>query len=471
MNKVSINAWTGDDSTPPESNFGPEAKAWMLGAPERRTIQHLAPATLPDLDDWTDKRVGWGVIVATKGDFSDQERSAGKDLENDAVLQQLLADRKTKQGVAPVFHWGAGAAAGHGGLYLRNYASGKDLDLTSGVGLENDELPHYLLIYASPGDIPWEIQYTLQVQRSVGRLDPAMPGLENYVKKLIDGWSGAGADAMHTLTWAVDHGGGDITSLMRKVVAARIHAAYAGDPDPSFAANALLLDGSNTAANASGASLIANLIQKKPGVVVTSSHGKTGPLDNIPAMLAELGVPVDQQHHTLDLASLLDEWQPDGAVWYAQACCSAGSNAPSAYAKLFDPTSQVGAVLHGVAKGGSHIAPLPSLLLGCSKPARAFFGQVEPTFNFTLRNPGNNQVLTDPLCNAFYNRLFQPKMRLGRVLKSYWEAASTKFRQWQFLTHKLEQGENVDDELLYTRMTGVDIDSLVMIGDPTATLA
>lgn len=99
-------------------------------------------------------------------------------------------------------------------------------------------------------------------------------------------------------------------------------------------------------------------------------------------------------------------WEPDGVVWLAHACCSAGSVASSGYAGLFDPGDPIAELLAGVSEAaGSRTAPLPRRLLGHPKPARAFLGQVEPTFDWTLSDPDTGQPLSNALCDAVYPRL------------------------------------------------------------------
>src|SRR5207302_1988162 len=126
-------------------------------------------------------------------------------------------------------------------------------------------------------------------------------------------------------------------------------------------------------------------------LIVTTSHGQTGPLADAVAMKSKLGLPVDQDFQPLDPDQLLATWEPDGAIWYAHACCSAGSNAISLYGCqdtginnipicLVEAGSPVDRVLKGVAGLGSLVAPLPRALLGAKKPLRAFIGHVEPTF-------------------------------------------------------------------------------------------
>jgi len=70
----------------------------------------------------------------------------------------------------------------------------------------------------------------------------------------------------------------------------------------------------------------------------------------------------------------LAQWQPNGAIWYAHACCSAGSDGASSYAGLLEADSTLDKTLQAVATLGSLTAPLPKRLLGAKQPLRAFVG-------------------------------------------------------------------------------------------------
>lgn len=464
---ISIDAYSQELGRAPEGTPDGAGKAgWLLGQVglDLPRLKTLAPPEEADLNEWSDPRVGWGVVVVANPNFSADDYAKGKDLEGDEVLQKLLAYRRGVQGSVPVIHYDPRVQGGPRTILLRNYAAGKDLDFTTKIGLGGDRIPFYLLIYASPADIPWSFQATLQVRHALGRLDPAMPGLDNYVNHLVTDWQPQPNQSSRTLVWAVDHG--DITSLMRQSLALKLHELYAADADLS----ASILDAGADPKCATGDELIKALSAAPPGLVVTSSHGNTGPLNDRQRLAATLGIPVDQFFGLLDIDQLLAAWQPSGAVWLAQACCSAGSDSPSRYSDLFTRSSEIGSVLHGVADSGAYIAPLPQRLLGCANPARGFFGHVEPTFNFTLQNPENGQILTHAAVNAFYNRYFG-KYTLGRVLNEYHLTAATKYATWRDLINRFDRGENVDQQLLYTRTTAIDVEALVLLGDPTASMA
>ncbi|MGH7305916.1 MAG: hypothetical protein ACRELZ_21735, partial [Candidatus Rokuibacteriota bacterium] len=300
-------------------------------------------------------------------------------------IRELIARRAG----APVFRYRADLKEGR----LRRYApdgSYSDPSLRGERGIAVNAIPRYLLIVGSPVEIPWHTQYRLQADAYVGRLDLDAHGLERFVEALLGNWAGAPVQSSQPLVWAVDHGHPDITRLMRKAIAERLAAALRDDVEHEFQ----MMGGFLADAHATHADLIGALGTRTPAFVMTSSHGATHPLDDVAAMRAQLGLPVDATRSTMDVAALTEAWQPHGVIWYAHACCSAGSDAPSSFAGVVEPGSTLGRTLEAVAKLGAGPAPLPRRLLGGEKPARAFVGHVEPTFDWTLRDPVNGQVTT-----------------------------------------------------------------------------
>ncbi len=164
---------------------------------------------------------------------------------------------------------------------------------------------------------------------------------------------------------------------------------------------------------------------------------------------------------------------PGGAVWYSQACCSAGSFASSDGKSLFAGLLKPGAVsdiLANVAALGSTVAPAVLALLGRPAPIRGFFGHVEPTFDWTLRDSFTGQGLGGHIVAAMSTNLFagQP---LGYVLDEYRAGVGVLHTDWQGLFDRLNAGDtSVRDALTRTRVTALDRQSLVLLGDPTATL-
>jgi hypothetical protein len=253
---------------------------------------------------------------------------------------------------------------------------------------------------------------------------------------------------------------------MRHAIAEPVFAKLAADPQ--IGAGAMKLAG----AEATLDRLSDALRDRRPAFVLTTSHGMTGPLDDPPAMAAQLGLPVDDGHRVLDAAQLLGAWQPDGAIWYSHACCSAGSDRRTRYAGLVTPGSSVDRVLQGVASVGARVAPLPTALLGASRPLRAFVGHVEPTFDWTLRAPATGQVLTATLVKALYGGLFRTRPEtIGMALDRCFDHVGELLAQYYQALDDVNAGvAGAEVEATRTQLTALDRQSFVILGDPTAAL-
>jgi hypothetical protein len=456
MDGIRLNAFTGAPTGP--SALHAKVRKW-IGAAISVPGQRLGgPGALVDARAWQDPDVGWGLVLRDDPLLPVAARATAADAPE--PIQRLLQHRN---GV--VLRWSPDLPASK---IRRCYADGTAQDphlVQSERGTARGRIPRYLLLYGSPEILPWTLQYDLGAYAFTGRLDLDGAQLAHYVDAVLSGWDGAGANAQRAVTWAVDHGGDDITRLMRTVVAKKLHDQFAGDD----AMDAQFIDGRSEPATA--ALLVAALESKQPGMIVTTSHGMTGPLDDVPAMRAAMGVPVDAMYQTLDVDALLANWSPDGALWYAHACCSAGSDAESGYAGLVDEHSQAGQILRGVAEAGALVAPLARRLLGAPRPLRAFLGHVEPTFDWTLKDRSTGQTLTGSLAEALYKRLYQP-FPVGYAIEALHDKAPKLEIARQAALRAATQGgtpserEEHEGEALTCRLVAQDLRSLVLLGDP-----
>jgi hypothetical protein len=462
---LALNAWAGRAA----SAAGQVGAAGQAGDLLGLALHGSLPAiervlyaeTPPDWWNWRDPRVGWGLILPDNDTLSDADRARGVDAPG--PVRDLLSDRPD----APIFRYQPRSR--YRWTMLKRYFADRD-PLTpaitaSGFGIGPDQIPYYLLICASPAEIPWELQYLLNSRFAVGRLDLDADGLTNYIRALRADWDGARADPFATVVWATDHGQADMSHVMRRYVADPVFQALKGDP--SLREGTVLID--RAGAGATPESLAGALQRGRPGLIVTTSHGVTCPLDDPAALAASLGLPVGEDLRSPLPADLLSRWQPDGAIWYAHACCSAGAGGESVYAGISGLGPQIAEVLSAVAKVGPVVAPLPRALLGAKHPARAFVGHVEPTFDYTIRQPETAQALTTGLVGALHDALYQEHQpgRVGHAFRSYFDPIATAASQQVWLRRDYDRGRPVEQQLLTAYLTARDRMSTVILGDPT----
>ena len=453
---LAINAWCEE---PVAGELGAEAANWGVRLQRQQPPLFLAADEPADLRNWQDPDVGWGLVLPENESLTPADRATTNDAP--AAIQELVAARDN----APVFRFRSDLL----NTKIRRYTAdgnARDLDIASSKrGIGEQLLPKYLLIYAPPKDIPWSFQYVLGQSAFVGRLDLDGDGLENYVAALIDNWETASCNPDQPVVWSVNHGQPDITWLMHGAIAEPVSRALRNDSDIGNKVHAL------TGSDATVAALRAELKSRAPAFVVTTSHGMTGPLSDSALMRQNLGLLVDDQHALLEPSQLLNDWLPDGAIWYSHACCSAGSDSATSYKGLVKAGSTVEQVLMAVASLGAETAPLPKALLGASKPLRAFIGQVEPTFDWTLRAQ-TGQVLTDSLCKALYNRMHrkQPET-IGMAFDEVFRHAGQLFAQLDGLRRDVGQlVQGAEEAVVRTHLAALDRQSLVILGDPTVSL-
>ena len=448
---VTLNAWTGLATA---AGTVADPAAWALGRELESAPRLLAPDKI-DPCKWEHEKVGWGVVLADGAKIP-------------PALQELISRRS-----GPVFRYIKDWE--YEFVLLRNYDAGKDIDISVLWGTP-DALPLYLLIYGSPDEVPWQLQYVLNASRCVGRLDLTGKPLENYINALLSGdWSkGSGRGEVtnpnRAVVWAVDRGGGDITELMRNAIAAPLVEELR--EDDQIGAGARFLDGS---ANPAEVGELASMLgSDRPGLIVTTSHGMTGPLDDKEAMRRDLGLPVDAAGKTLSPRALFEKWQPAGAIWYAHACCSAGGDRESSFADLVDRESTAGKVLAGVASLGGQVAPLPTELLGAERPLRAFIGHVEPTFDWTLQQPATGQFLTASIIQALYGQMYVKKgdveRPIGYAFREWYGRTNVLRSQYDKAYKGFNSGEAAEGMLLALQLAARDVESTVILGDPTVAM-
>jgi hypothetical protein len=447
-----INAWDGDQ-TPVLAFRAPENSRVLT---EHRPLG-LAPPYLEKPWDWRSPDVGWGLVLRDNDELSAKDKAVAADAPE--PIRRLLAARAG----APILRYQPNKAPGY---LFRYYLDGHGEPLSAEApdrGIREGQIPQYLLIYGTPAEIPWAVQYGLNLSAFVGRLDLTVEeGLDRYVDSLISDWAGHDpADITNPVIWSTDWGLPDITFLMARIIGAKLAVKFAADAET---AERIWLTGPTASREELGAALKS----RRPSFICTTSHGMTGPLRDQQATISHLGSPVDSTRQPVTQPDL-SGWEPGGAIWYAHACCSAGSDSISRYAGLIGADEQGGALLRGVAAAaGARVAPLPRALLGGANPLAAFVGHVEPTFDWTLRDPNTKQELAHTIVRCLYDRLHTSEHRapIGWALADIFKEAGAFYGWWQ-------APEDADDRVtldVYRQLAAMDRQSTVILGDPTVAI-
>lgn len=453
---VQINAWADGDV---RGGIDPTLRSRILGLDIEAKNTSL-PALRVSATQWRDPSVGWGLVLPENLNLSPAARATPTD------APEAIRDLYEERG-GPVFRVGADWRPGT----LRRYAPGGSvMDVALGssrVGTAPGSIPRYLLIVGGPDVIPWAVQYDLQFAHYVGRLDLDETGLRHYVDALMSGWSARPPVKSHTLVWSVDHGGGDITRLMRRTIGRPMYKRFVNDGDQALADGALFLD----RADATHGALTDTIGTHRPSLIVTTSHGETWPLNDSAVMRANLGLLIDGDKKRLDPAMLGGDGNPSGAVWFAQACCSAGSSRVSGYKGILTSGSKADNVLQAVAACGASTAPLPRALLGAENPLAAFVGHVEPTFDWSIKHPETGQYMTTSLFETFHQMLFTGHP-IGMAMAGVRETGASFLNSYDIARRSLidESDEEALGTLLSVKLAARDWQSIVLLGDPTVTV-
>jgi hypothetical protein len=465
--ELKINAYDPETDTDAVSPVAENADLWARrNAP--RPLNFLDAPEHADKTNWRHPEVGWGLIVPTNPDCKGEEAETLADY---AQAKDPIVDLWEARGRGPVFRYDPNASDR---LYLiRRARDGKEVLLKGGpVGTADGALPRYLLIYGDPAKIPWDIQYELQENKRccVGRLPFEGKDAANYVRAVCSDFKSCRADKGAAVIWSPvwsQESESGITRIMRDLVAAPVYRLMKVDRDlvPVF------IDGAEQ--NATIALLTQELAARHPALVISTSHGQTGPLSDLEALGASLGVPIDQVKAALKPEELLQNWSPGGAIWYALACCSAGSDGDTNFRGLLKKGTTADRIVTRVAELGSRIAPLPLKLLQAEQPLRAFVGHVEPTFDFSLSYPENLIPTTALIQEALYNALYQKRREpIGLAMRRWWGRIGEMLGVFARSHDEYERGNDVEatPDMVWSRLAAQDVKTTVILGDPAVTL-
>lgn len=463
--QFAMNAYDPSSAKAAISDVPRDADIWALkNKPDLLTF--LASEDFPDLRNWNHPKVGWGLIVAENPSLSPDESANLVDYEHDPILKLWKA-----RGRGSVFRWDPSRTDRL--VVIRNATSREDVLLTAApVGTGPGCLPRYLLIYGDPEEISWDLQYILNQNRNCfpGRIPFKGAAAGRYIDATCSNFQGASAKRSSAAVWSAvcnQQTDGGMTALMSRVIALPLTEKLKADAELT---DAIFMD----AGDATVDRLLSELEQRNPALIVTTSHGVTGPLNNPVAMAASLGIPLDSNLVPLSLSALLSsKWKPGGAVWYSHACCSAGSEKYTNFGNLLIPGTTAQQIVAAVAALGSTVAPLPMALLQAESPVRAFIGHVEPTLDFSLIQPDSGAPITSSLISSLYDHLYQRKPEtIGMAFRDSFDRIGEMFGLFQASYREYNKGNDVENTpvMIWSLLAANDLKTTVILGDPAVSL-
>lgn len=344
----------------------------------RRTTRASTTATTyrdeVERERWVDlgdpKAAGWTFLVN------------GADPERDAIIQALrpLAEHRGMENPSSPLIFNGEAEEEWTGWLQEHYF---------GLELEGKKTPHYVLIAAGPGQVPFHFQALLDSAASVGRVDfDSRPNLEAYVSKLIRlETAAAPAASREVLFFAPDQGPGDATYFSRRYMAEPL--AQHVKTTARFPVSTLIGE------NASKARFLENVRQARPALVYTASHGMGAPREGLDVQKRVNGAMCCQHERGDPLSDWLltaddvPESEPflEGSVFFQFACFGYGTPAESDFQHWLP-----GAKLQPNA-AADFVAALPRKLLAHPRGPVAFIGHVDTAWLHGFDDPENPHLL------------------------------------------------------------------------------
>lgn len=395
-------------------------------------------------------QVGWGVVYAE--DTPQEVRDALAPL---VQARQVAAGRYFKE---LTFHRGEDVLAFLG---RHGVAPGS---------VRPQRVPYHLLLVGSPEAIPFETQYLLDLEYSVGRLhfdDVAAYG--HYARGLVAYERGDTPARPRSLAlFGPRHSGDGATQLSSRDLVIRLGD---GDEDdlPSVAARLNLPQSVSVAEDATRARLLDLLGggAGQPALLLTAGHGMgfdLGDPDQVRAQGALLtqdwtGWGGIRREHYVAAADITDEMDATGLIAFFFACYGAGTPARDSFPRDGQPQPIAPAPF---------VAALPQRLLGhAAHPALAVVGHIERAWGFSIV-PSNVTRPQLGTFEGFLGRVLTGECVGNATVEFSGRAATLSSR----LADLYQPGARrpSDEELVWSWIERNDTRAFVLLGDPAARL-
>ena len=246
----------------------------------------------------------------------------------------------------------------------------------AGTGpVDPEKFPYYVLLVASPEEIPYRVQYQLDVQYAVGRLHfDTVDEYARYAANVVDAETRPRAAVRSVALWGVENAGDRATRASARYLVAPL-ADYLERDQTDWQVARFVGE------HATKARLAALLGRDAPSLLVTASHGIGFPAGD-PRQRADQGALVCQDWAGPQSGSLTadhyfagDDIAADadlgGMVGFHFACFGAGTPRHDDFSRRSDPPGLVEIAPH------AFVARLPQRMLGRARGALACIGHVD----------------------------------------------------------------------------------------------
>jgi len=469
-----IDATTGEPLLPPIDvrQLARIATGIRLDGPELADLQNKSRrarranfAVVEGVDPNDLAQAGWAAVFPAADDGS--EAAARQAAIRDA-LAPLLAHRRAQAAAGELYREYLGELGYQAGETKQQYLA----RLGAGPGpARPQKVPYYLLLIATPEEIPYRIQYQLDVHYAVGRIAfDRLDEYAGYARSVVDAETGRAARPRRAAFFGVANPGDAATRLSADHLVLPLGARVAAGRDRhGFTVDSHLGD-------AATRDRLAELLRDPPALLFTASHGMgfpcgdAGQRDGQGALLCQdwggPGNPVARDHYFAgdDLPARADL---RGMIGVLFACFGGGTPTRDEFARRALGEAQAKPLAPA-----SLIARLPQRMLGHpAGGALAVVGHVDRAWGSAfLWMDAQGKRETQRHLDVFESMLdsLLAGKRLGYAMESfnlrYAELAadlSERIEQIQLYDEHYE-----DSELAHMWICNSDARNYAVIGDP-----
>jgi hypothetical protein len=423
-----------------------------------RGTSETAFAAIDDIDPNKLEEAGWGVIFGP---------SIGDDVKR--ALDPLFRHREQQAGA--LYKEFTGARAYRAGESVREWLTRQNV----GFATVNPALgvPLYLLIVASPQDIPFEFQYLLDTYWNVGRLyfdDGDTAKYERYARQVIAYETGDTLPhAKRAAIYATANAGDRATGFFHNQVAKPFVQGSTGilplGQKQGFALDALL---GMDAKKPQLTSLLSSPANARPALLFSGSHGvfadETVPdrLDKIGGIVTQDWEPGDtlDDNTTFSAADVKAIGGVEGLVHFFFACYSGGCPDFDTYTRRPDGSRKK-------LLDATMLARLPQTVL--STGGLAVIAHIDRAFACSFQNDRSmpqTQDIRDVLTRILRG------FRVGQALDNFnlrWSILSAEL-SGMLKNREIEPASVPDDLLANCWLTRDDARNYLLLGDPAVRL-